>query len=273
MKRSEYSVSRNGGSKRTYKPHNIQNKKTENPRDDDTKGLKKAMVVLPLVIIIIIICALIAGIRQYTSLKPDDDAGSSMQSSEEKPTVEENKLLLVVSPETPLPSDYKLELAAFGDIQVDRGVIPDLEEMMDAVAEDGIGLVAAEGYISEEIQHKLYQNEVRRITAEGIPENSAEEQAMRKYPPENMCEKQTGLCVTFKNKDNSSFEGSKAYRWLMENASRYGFVLRYPEGKEKDTGMDPDPALFRYVGAKYAKKMKTLNMCLDEYTAYLASRN
>ena len=60
---------------------------------------------------------------------------------------------------------------------------------------------------------------------------------------------------------------------LLENASRYGFVLRYPEGKEKETGMDPDPAVFRYVGIKYAKQMKTLNMCLDEYTAYLASRN
>ena len=273
MKRNEYAVSRNGGSKRTYKPHSTQSRKPENPRDDDTTGLKKAMVVLPLVIIVIIIFTLIAGIRQYTLLKPDNDAGSSIQPSEEKHTVEENKLLLVVSPETPLPSDYKLELAAFGDIQADRGIIPDLEDMISAASEDGVALVAAEGYISQEIQHKLYQNELKRITAEGVPEDSAEEQAMKKYPPENMSEKQTGLCVTFKNKDNSSFEGSKAYRWLLENASRYGFVLRYPEGKEKETGMDPDPAVFRYVGIKYAKQMKTLNMCLDEYTAYLASRN
>ena len=58
---------------------------------------------------------------------------------------------------------------------------------------------------------------------------------------------------------------TKAYEWLLENASDYGFVLRYPKEKEDITGIEYEPWHWRYVGPEHAKKMKEQNLCLEEY--------
>ncbi|MBQ0125952.1 MAG: D-alanyl-D-alanine carboxypeptidase family protein [Clostridiales bacterium] len=53
--------------------------------------------------------------------------------------------------------------------------------------------------------------------------------------------------------------------WLRENCTKYGFVLRYDEGKEDKTGVDFTPYHFRYVGITHAKYMKDNNLSLEEY--------
>ena len=48
-----------------------------------------------------------------------------------------------------------------------------------------------------------------------------------------------------------------------------GFVERYPKGKESITGIDYEPWHYRYVGKEHAQRMNELNMCLEEYVAFL----
>ncbi len=55
--------------------------------------------------------------------------------------------------------------------------------------------------------------------------------------------------------------------WLKDNAYKYGFVLRYPEGKEHITRMGYNPAHYRYVGKEVAKIIHDQNLCLEEYYA------
>ena len=62
---------------------------------------------------------------------------------------------------------------------------------------------------------------------------------------------------------------TKAYTWLQEHAAEYGFVERYPKGKESITGIDYEPWHYRYVGKEHAQRMNELNMCLEEYVAFL----
>ena len=76
------------------------------------------------------------------------------------------------------------------------------------------------------------------------------------------CEAQTGLLVSFdvSNSHNKSF--------LERECIRYGFILRYPEGKDEVTHINPSESLYRYVGKENAEKMRAFDMCLEEYAEY-----
>ena len=64
---------------------------------------------------------------------------------------------------------------------------------------------------------------------------------------------------------NREFENTAAFQWLQENAQDYGFILRYAEEKENITKVSYEPWHWRYVGEEHAKKMKSRNLCLEEY--------
>lgn len=61
------------------------------------------------------------------------------------------------------------------------------------------------------------------------------------------------------------------YSWIDEHASDYGFVLRYPEGKENITGEKARTQTYRYVGVPHSTYMKQNNLCLEEYIEKLKS--
>ena len=61
------------------------------------------------------------------------------------------------------------------------------------------------------------------------------------------------------------FQYSKEYKWLLEHAAEYGFILRYPKDKEKITEITFEPWHWRYVGVEHAKAIKAGGLCLEEY--------
>ena len=86
-------------------------------------------------------------------------------------------------------------------------------------------------------------------------------------------EHQTGLCMDLISTQNvvldESFAENPVYAYLQENAHRFGFILRYPEGKESVTGYTYEPWHYRYVGVAIAEKMhaEDPSMTLEEYLA------
>lgn len=82
---------------------------------------------------------------------------------------------------------------------------------------------------------------------------------------------QTGLAVTVVSKDwraktlTAAFGETKEAQWLAENSARYGFVLRYPQGKQDITGWEWEPWHLRYVGKTVAEIMQLNNLCLEEF--------
>lgn len=80
-------------------------------------------------------------------------------------------------------------------------------------------------------------------------------------------EHQTGLAVDVEgsNKDYDNFENSKEFIWMKNNAYKYGFILRYPKGKEHITGFKYEPWHYRYVGIEVAKYIYENNLTLEEY--------
>jgi len=72
-------------------------------------------------------------------------------------------------------------------------------------------------------------------------------------------------------KDSSSgyYSATGVYSWIDEHAAEYGFVVRFPEGKESYTGERARDYTYRYVGAPHAMYMKQNNLCLEEYISKL----
>ncbi len=82
-------------------------------------------------------------------------------------------------------------------------------------------------------------------------------------------EHQTGLCIDLISTQNvvldESFAGHPVYRFLVENAHAFGFVLRYPKGKEEVTGYTYEPWHYRFVGVEAATEMHETGLTLEEY--------
>jgi D-alanyl-D-alanine carboxypeptidase len=77
-------------------------------------------------------------------------------------------------------------------------------------------------------------------------------------------EHQTGLAVDI-NDLEETFADTPEGRWLAANSYVYGFVLRYPKGKESITGYDYEPWHYRYLGRELAWKVYQSNLTYDEY--------
>ena len=64
---------------------------------------------------------------------------------------------------------------------------------------------------------------------------------------------------------DEGFGDTKAGKWLAANSCRFGFILRYPKGKEDITGIEYEPWHFRYVGVDAATYMTTHELTLEEF--------
>ena len=250
------------------------NKTSGSKAADNTKKLRVALVVIPLLMAAVISTVLFFAIKQFVSV-PEKTAEESGSLTEESFISDKDaeKLLMIVSPNNPLPSDYRLNLISYQNIKLDSIVLNGLNMLLDAAKNDGISLNVKDGYVSTEEQNELYNAEVRKLTEkEGYTRAKAEKEAEKTVPMGNHAEQQSGLSVQFTSSTSKEFDKSKEYLWLIKNSYKYGFVVRYPEGKEDYTDMPFNPQLFRYVGNENALKMTTLNLCLDEYVSYLNSR-
>lgn len=129
---------------------------------------------------------------------------------------------------------------------------------------------AAPSTAAESISDKasVLDRAVQRRMADGMTYENAYEDARITIQAPGYSEHHTGLAVDF-NDVEDDFRETEAYTWLQEHAAEYGFVERYPKGKESITGIDYEPWHYRYVGKEHAQRMNELNMCLEEYVAFL----
>ena len=139
------------------------------------------------------------------------------------------------------------------------------DKMRADALKSGINIYIVSGYRSYAVQNQVYNN--YKIT----DPNGADTYSARP----GYSEHQTGLAADLNLASASAhFENTKEYAWLVENAHKYGFILRYPKGKEWLTGYIFEPWHWRYVGVKIAEKIKESDITFDEYYAiYLVPQN
>lgn len=131
-------------------------------------------------------------------------------------------------------------------------------EMSDAATLDNIIIKNASAYRSYQYQVNLYDKYVERDGKQAADTYSARA---------GFSEHQTGLATDINQIDND-FENTDAFKWLQNNAYKYGFILRFPKDKENITGYQYEPWHYRYVGKDVAKQITEENITLEEYYAY-----
>lgn len=132
------------------------------------------------------------------------------------------------------------------------------EEMCEAATKDNIYIYAGSGYRSYATQKALYN---RYVNQDGFA--AAETYSARA----SYSEHQTGLAMDIANKSGFISKGDKEYEWLVNNSYKYGFILRYPEDKEKITGYMYEEWHYRYLGKDVAKDVYNSKLTYDEYLA------
>lgn len=136
-------------------------------------------------------------------------------------------------------------------------------EMSEAIKKDGLSMRVVSAYRTENYQRNLYNNRVRttgRINADNYSARPGHS------------EHQTGLAVDI-GTTKGVFEYTPEFKWLQNHAHEYGFILRYPKGKEWITGYSYEPWHYRYVGVDAAKIIYEEGITYEEYYAKYVSVN
>lgn len=196
---------------------------------------------------------------------------SSVNTKTEILTEEQNEeLLQVINRTNTLPEDYSPSLSEVKSVKVNLLMTDSLKEMLSKAEEEGVNISVNTGYISFEEQNDLYNKKYNSIKEQnGYTAIKAESETVKLVPKAGQSESQTGLLITFSDKDQPEFTKSKTFSWLNENAVNYGFALRYSKNKEDKTLMSYNPQVYRYVGKTNALQMRILGMCLEEYKEYM----
>lgn len=151
---------------------------------------------------------------------------------------------------------------AYANQYAQEEVVNAYYEMHAKVKEElGINLMVLYSYRSYEDQEKLY-NEYTKVSID-----YADTLCSRPGHSEH----QTGLVldlISTKNQTLTKFLESEEYKWLINNAHNYGFIIRYPKDKYKITGYKSETNHFRYVGKEFATTLYNEQITLDEYIAY-----
>lgn len=183
----------------------------------------------------------------------------------EKPTIEKKVKVKVINIETRsngatyvndiLLVNKKYTLPATYNFGVDKTAKEKFEQMRKAALKDNISLKIVSSFRSYSSQAAIYNNNVKLHGAVIANRFSAKP---------GQSEHQTGLAFDI-NQANRSFVGTKEAIWLQKNCYKYGFIIRYPSGKESITGYVYEPWHVRYVGEQVSKEIYESGLCLEEY--------
>lgn len=173
--------------------------------------------------------------------------------------------LILVNSDNPIPEDHEIELTWLSNgLYVDSRIYPDLQQMFNDARSDGIYPIVGEAYRTHEEQQNIMQNRINSYLFEGYSQYEAEELAKEWVAEPGKSEHELGIALDI-NADPAYSSDYEVYDWLAQNAYKYGFILRYPQGKEYITGIDYEPWHYRYVGKETAVEIYNLQITLEEY--------
>jgi D-alanyl-D-alanine carboxypeptidase len=155
--------------------------------------------------------------------------------------------ILVANKSYSLPPDY------------DPGLLPVTKEAFDelcaAAAAEGLNIYEGSGYRDYKFQVKVYNSMVS-----GYNKQYADTWSARPGHSEH----QTGYTIDCNTK-NEAFGNTDEGKWLAAHCHEYGFIIRYPKGKEKITGYNYESWHIRYVGREHARIIHDQDITLEEY--------
>lgn len=173
---------------------------------------------------------------------------------------------MLVNGSHPVPDDWESELTQLKNgQQVDSRIYPHLQEMFDACREDGLLPLILSSYRSSEDQQREFDEKADQFLAQGYSKDEANQLASTWAAQPGYSEHQLALAMDINSADLSVCSNEDVWEWMSKHCSEYGFILRYPSGKEDITGISYEPWHFRYVGKEAAKEISKNGITLEEY--------
>lgn len=156
--------------------------------------------------------------------------------------------------------DYTPELATLERQQFDERIVDDMEAFAEAARAEGLSVLLSSGYRSYDTQSYLF-----RRKADEYGEAVAQTIVARPGTSEH----QTGLCCDITDRYYAEkgwdLENTALYQWMSAHCQEYGFIVRFPKGKEDVTGIIYEPWHFRYVGVEAATYIMEHDLTLEEF--------
>ncbi|HAP79449.1 MAG TPA: D-alanyl-D-alanine carboxypeptidase [Ruminococcus sp.] len=155
--------------------------------------------------------------------------------------------ILIANKTYGLPEDYNPGL----DSETESA----FNTLSEAAANEGLDIYLSSGFRSYETQARIYGSYVDSYGQESADTFSARP---------GYSEHQTGLAIDVNTIDDS-FAGTPEAEWLANHAHEYGFIIRYPKGKESITGYKYEPWHIRYLGVEKATEVYNSGLTLEEF--------
>lgn len=181
---------------------------------------------------------------------------------------------ILVNKNNLLSKDYKPKLYIVDDNKnnfhnyIDPNLKPELaleiksyvDKLLNDAWKSGTFIIVDSGYRSYEYQEKVLKSLIEKKGDE----------AYRLVAIPGSSEHQTGLAMDIAYMKNGIYsddvkDSDKEVEWMKKNSYKYGFILRYPKGKEEITGYDYEPWHYRFVGINLAKILYDQNITMEEY--------
>ncbi len=183
--------------------------------------------------------------------------------------------LILVNKQHPIPQDYEFSLGKLNNgMRCDKRIVYKMNEMLNAAEKENISLMVRSPYRNEGRQTQLFSKKVTQYMKKGDTFLNAYKNTAQAVTLPGASEHQLGLAFDLISKDYSmleeGFADTQTGKWLQENSYKYGFILRYPKGKEDITGIEYEPWHFRYVGSICAEYMYQNDLTLEEFVQMLS---
>ena len=210
-----------------------------------------------------------SDVSQSNDASSDTAADTSDQTSgstADNTTTSSDWRLLLVNSTRPLADDYSVDLTELRNGQsVDTRILSDLQEMFDAARSEDIYPIVSDAYRTREDQQTLMDDVIQNYEDEGYSSEEASSKAEQVIAKPGTSEHETGLAIDIAGDDDYDQDTDSVLEWMNSNAYKYGFILRYPSGKESVTGAEAENDHYRYVGKEAAKVIHDQGICLEEY--------
>lgn len=239
-----------------------------------------------IIFILLMILLITTGCSNTPSSAKADTPNGQPSAPQSKPTkevvpIEEPKpdyqgvdsVAVLVNKQNELPADYVPSDLVYVQVpftfneKVEKRMMrkeaaENLAELFTAAKNEGIILYGVSGYRSYETQKSLFAYFTKR--------DGSEEKANQISARPGQSEHQTGLAMDVSSQSVNfglveNFGDTKEYAWLKDNAHHFGYVIRYPQGKELITEYSYEPWHIRYVGKALAAKLYAEQLTYEEY--------
>ena len=180
-----------------------------------------------------------------------------------------DKYLLLVNPWNYLPADFERNTRKIEGHYIDVGAYDDIVNMLADMRKEGLSPYICSSTRTIEYQENLFNKRLKKNKAAGLSEQDALDETAKWTAIPGTSEHHTGYALDIVSTKNTTLDESQEntpeQQWMMKNSWKYGFILRYPEGKTHITGIYYEPWHYRYVGKEAAKEIFDSGLTFEEY--------